>query len=121
METKQSTLTVAYDYLKESKEAKSFSDIWNHVKDVLSLEDEGEAISKFYTNLTLDGRFVGLAENTWDLRERVEYSVIEKINKEMNEFYVEDDLSDKVSEDDDEENDEIEDAVSSKVEDEEVL
>ena len=41
-------------------------------------------ISFFYTNLTLDGRFVNVGENKWNLRERVTF---DKIHVDMNEFY----------------------------------
>lgn len=96
----KSTLTVAYEYLSEAKESKSFQDIWNHVKEELQISDEGKNISKFYTNLTLDGRFVCLNENMWDLRERVKYDIIDKKNKEMNEFYADEDVTYKENEDD---------------------
>ena len=38
----------------------------------------------FYTNLSLDGRFVTLGENEWDLRSRQKY---EKVHIDMNDVY----------------------------------
>ena len=37
------------------------------------MENIDEDISFFYTNLTLDGRFVNVGDNKWNLRERVKF------------------------------------------------
>lgn len=83
----KSMLDLAYDYLdKNAKEPVSFADLWNYVKDTLNLtEDEaGNKISSFYTNLTLDGRFVLLGDNLWDLRNR---HTFEKVHIDMKDAY----------------------------------
>ena len=50
-------------------------------------EEEAEQnISKFYTKLTLDERFVLLEDNTWDLRERQSF---DKVHIDMNDIYSE--------------------------------
>ena len=76
--------------LKRKKE-RYFYDLWDDVKNELAkvvapeeLENIDEDISFFYTNLTLDGRFVNVGENKWDLRERVTF---DKVHVDMNEFY----------------------------------
>ena len=61
---------VAYDILKEVNEKVSFNALWNTVCERLGIneEDKMNLISNFYTQLTLDGRFMFLDENYWDLR-----------------------------------------------------
>ena len=78
-----------YNYLLNSKEKKSFSEIWNHLCNDTNLVDEEKKNdatykSKFYTALTLDSRFVFLSGNTWDLRDRQTFDVVKNImNLEM--------------------------------------
>ena len=50
----------------------------------MSKEDVDARISQFYTNLSLDGRFVVLQDNYWELRERVPF---EKVHIDMNDAY----------------------------------
>ena len=61
---------VVYDVLKASNEKGAFNTLWNIVCDRLGIEGEDKInlISNFYTQLTLDGRFMFLDENYWDLR-----------------------------------------------------
>ena len=49
-------------------------------------EEREQNISKFYTKLTLDERFVLLEDNMWDLRERQSF---EKVHIDMNDIYSE--------------------------------
>ena len=80
------------EILKKEKE-RNFYDLWEDVKAELAkvaapeeLENVEEDISFFYTNLTLDGRFVCVGENKWNLRERVTF---DKVHIDMNEIYAE--------------------------------
>jgi DNA-directed RNA polymerase subunit delta len=61
-----------------------------------SEEEKIYLMSVFYTNLSLDGRFVNVRDNTWDLRERVLY---DDVHLSMYDFYTTED------EEDDEESD----------------
>ena len=61
----------------------------------LTKEELDKKISRFYTNLVLDGRFVTLGENTWDLRSR---HTFDKVHIDMKDVY-----SDVEAADDDEE------------------
>lgn len=114
MVKKDSTLDLAYEFLKNSNGEKSFKEIWDYVSSKLeleSLDNDVERISKFYTNLTLDGRFVTLGENQWDLRTRQKF---EKVHIDMNDVYAEEDLDDTEDEDDEEDSgiqDEIEEVI----------
>ena len=95
----ESMTDVAYSILKSSKKIMSFYDLWDKVVMKLQLSSEEEAndlISYFYTNLTVDGRFVNVGDNKWDLRERVPY---DKVHIDMNEIYQEDEEEEDEEED----------------------
>ncbi len=98
---------VAFELLSKKKNPVAFNKLWKEVAEVLGLtEEEATArIGTFYTHITLDGRFILLQNNTWDLKSRhceSEWKI------DMNELYKEDDSS---SEDEiiDEANEEAED------------
>ena len=88
---RESKTDIAYRLMLKKKKERYFYDLWEDVKNELAkvvapeeLENIDEDISFFYTNLTLDGRFVNVGENKWNLRERVTF---DKIHVDMNEFY----------------------------------
>ena len=70
MRFENSMCNVAYEILKEVNEKVAFNALWGAVCDRLGIQDEdrNNLISVFYTQLTLDGRFMFLDENYWDLR-----------------------------------------------------
>ena len=70
MRFENSMCNVAYEILKEVNEKVAFNALWNAVCDRLNIDEEerNNLISNFYTQLTLDGRFMFLDENYWDLR-----------------------------------------------------
>ena len=82
----KSLLDYAYDYVSAQKQQSKFQDIWAYcVKEAgLSEEEAAAKVSRFYTNLMLDGRFVTLGENEWDLRIRHKF---EKVHIDMSEVY----------------------------------
>ena len=67
-------------------------------------EEKDEKESLFYTNITLDGRFITIGENNWDLRSRHKF---DEVHIDMNDIYT----------DEDEESEEVEDDVDSTIED----
>ena len=82
----KSLLDHAYDYVSAQSQQSKFEDIWAYcVKEAgLSEEEAAARVSRFYTNLMLDGRFVTLGENEWDLRVRHKF---EKVHIDMSEVY----------------------------------
>lgn len=94
-----SMLDVAYNFINGSGKEVAFKDLWENVVSTLQFsEEEAMAkLSKFYSSLMIDGRFVTLGENTWDLRSRHKY---EKVHIDMNEVYR--DADEAVERDDDE-------------------
>lgn len=79
-------LDIAYNFINESGKEVAFKELWDNVVETLQFsEEEAMAkLSKFYSSLMIDGRFVTLGENTWDLRSRHKY---EKVHIDMNEVY----------------------------------
>lgn len=63
----KSMLDIAYDLIVASGQAVSFKDIWAKIMS-LAPETPANRMGRFYTNMTLDGRFVALGGNMWDLR-----------------------------------------------------
>lgn len=101
----ESMVDVAYSILKNGPLSMKFKDMFDEVlklKD-MSEEDGKKVISQFYTNLTLDGRFVDLKDNEWGLRERETY---DKVHIDMNAVYSE--MDEESKDIDDEELDEDE-------------
>lgn len=88
----KSNLDVAYEIVK-NVESISFNDLWNQVAEVQNYTEEEKAtkVGKFYTNLILDGRFVNLGDNVWDLRER---NTFDKVHIDMSECYSEEEEED---------------------------
>ena len=98
----KSLLDYAYDYVSGRSEQSKFEDIWAYcVKEAgLSEEEAKQKVSRFYTNLMLDGRFVTLGENEWDLRVRHKF---EKVHIDMSEVYSDVEAADEDSEEEEEE------------------
>ena len=71
----QSMTDIAYSVLGSTKEPMSFKDLWEKVNGVIQFEPTiaAKKISLFYTNLSLDGRFVALKDNKWELKERLKF------------------------------------------------
>lgn len=90
---KKSMIEVAYDILKKEQTVYTFKKLYDEVAATLEMDEETKKrnIGEFYTQLTVDGHFVALGDNTWDLRERHTYekSHDESINEVYND--VEDD------------------------------
>ena len=105
---RESKTDIAYRLMSKRKKERSFYDLWEDVKAELvklygeeTIENIDEDISFFYTNLTLDGRFVNVGDNKWNLRERVTF---DKVHIDMNDIYVEDeeDISEDIEDSKDE-------------------
>ena len=98
----KSLLDYAYDYVSGQSQQSKFEDIWAYcVKEAgLSKEEADKKVSRFYTNLMLDGRFVTLGENEWDLRIRHKF---EKVHIDMSEVYSDVETYDEDSEEEEEE------------------
>ncbi len=108
----KSLIEIAYEYVSSHKESVNFKDIWEYVKQEANLSEElaNKKAGQFFTNMMLDGRFITLGENEWDLRER---HVFDKVHIDMKDVY-----SDVQTSDDDIEEEEEEEEYNSVFEEE---
>ncbi len=79
-------IDLAYKILSESSEPIAFKDLWDKIKTELEIgPDEEEArIGHFYTDISLDGRFVQDGDYTWNLRSR---TLFDKTRIDTSVFY----------------------------------
>ncbi|MBQ0009192.1 MAG: DNA-directed RNA polymerase subunit delta [Firmicutes bacterium] len=88
----KSLLDYGFDVLSASKDPLKFVDLFNAAIKASGLElaegDVKKKMSKFYTSLSLDGRFVTLTDNYWDLRTR---HVFEQVHLDMIDAYSDED------------------------------
>ena len=112
----KSNLDVAFELVSRKKNPVVFSKLWEEVSQIqgLSEEEAKKRASKFYTALSLDGRFITLGDNTWDLRSRYTF---DKVHIDMNEVYS--DEADEVEDEDKTEDDYFIDEEDEESEDEE--
>lgn len=94
---KKSLVDTAYDIMTEqydsgNHDAVAFLGLCEKICERLGLSEEAFAglVSRFYTDMTLDGRFVLKENNTWTLRE---HELYKNVHIDMNDVYSEDDLS----------------------------
>ena len=112
----KSNLDVAFELVSRKKNPVVFSKLWEEVSQIqgLSEEEAKKRASKFYTALSLDGRFITLGDNTWDLISRYTF---DKVHIDMNEVYS--DEADEVEDEDRSEDDYFIDEEDEESEDEE--
>ena len=69
-------IEVAYQVLTNNDGAMPFVDLWKDVSQEMGFSQTQfeDNIAQFYTDLSLDGRFLNMSQNTWDLRSRHTYS-----------------------------------------------
>ena len=98
----KSLIEHAYDFVSKHKDSVNFKDIWAYVvkEAELSEEQANAKVGQFFTNMMLDGRFITLGENEWDLRER---HVFDKVHIDMRDVYSDVQTSDNDIEEEEEE------------------
>lgn len=98
----KSLIEHAYEFVSKHKESVNFKEIWEYVKKEAGLSEEqaSKKVGQFFTNMMLDGRFITLGENEWDLRER---HVFDKVHIDMRDVYSDVQTSDDDIEEKDEE------------------
>ena len=99
---RKSLIEIAYEFVSEANGPVNFSKIWEYVKKAaeLSEEEASKKAGQFFTNMMLDGRFVTLGENEWDLRSR---HTFDKVHIDMKDVYSDVDTADDDSEEEEEE------------------
>lgn len=97
----KSMIEAAYEIMQK-KENIAFNVLWKEVCKMLNLseEEQNKKVANFYTQLSLDGRFVFTGKNKWNLRDRMPF---DKVHVDTTEVY-KDMESEKEDSDDDDEN-----------------
>lgn len=99
--SEKSLLDYGYDILSASTEPVKFIELFNKSYESSGLKFSDSELkirmSKFYTQLSLDGRFITLTDNFWDLRSR---HVFEQVHLDMIDAYS--DEEDEVDEEEEE-------------------
>ena len=98
----KSLIEFAYEFVASQKKPVAFAKIWEYVKQQSGLSEEAASkkAGQFFTNMMLDGRFVTLGENEWDLRSR---QTFDKVHIDMKDVYSDVETSDDDLEEDTEE------------------
>lgn len=88
MEKNISMLDVALKILADAKTSLPFRELYDKIAEELKMTDseKKENIGIFYTYLTLDGHFVALTDNHWDLRSR---HTFDKVHIDVRDVYSE--------------------------------
>ncbi len=88
MEKNISMLDVALKILTDAKTSLPFRELYDKIAEELKMTDseKKENIGIFYTYLTLDGHFVALTDNHWDLRSR---HTFDKVHIDVRDVYSE--------------------------------
>ena len=96
----QSMIDIAYRIMSEKSAPVNFKDLWKEVTFELGLDAAKAAkkISLFYSDLSLDGRFVALKDNNWELKRRLKF---EDVYIDTSSIVIDDsDLDDEFAEED---------------------
>jgi DNA-directed RNA polymerase subunit delta len=93
----KSMVSIAYTTIAKHKRPVPFVKLYREISKVLELSeaDKAKYISSFYTQLTLDGRFLNVGDNAWDLRARHTSS---ESQLDINEAYKDDEEEEEVAE-----------------------
>ena len=72
---KKAMIDVAYEQLSTKKKPVTFIKLWEEICQIMGFTQaqEEDNIAQFYSDLSLDDRFVCVKDNKWDLRERHTY------------------------------------------------
>ena len=99
-----SMLDIAYELMCKKKKAADFYKLYDEVCEIKGYDasQAEEHQSLFYTNVTLDGRFITVGENQWDLRSRHKF---ENVHIDMNDIYAEEEIDEIIEDEDEEEED----------------
>lgn len=97
----QPMVDIAFDLMSKKKKEISFGKLWEEVSQIrgLSQAQADDLIAQFYTDISLDDRFVHLKDNQWDLRSRHKF---EDVVINTDEIMVEDDEEEEEIDDKDE-------------------
>lgn len=73
---KKSKLDIAFSLLSKKKKPTPFLKLWEEISQIEALtpSQQEDQIAQFYSDLSIDSRFVNMGENKWDLKSRHTFS-----------------------------------------------
>ncbi len=73
---KQPMVDIAFDLMQKKKKEIAFPKLWEEVTQIkgLTQSQADDLIADFYTDMSLDDRFMILKDNKWDLRSRRKFA-----------------------------------------------
>lgn len=73
---KKSMIEIAFQVVNEHDGSIPFIELYQHVSKEMGFNETQfeDNIAQFYTDLSIDSRFLNLAGNSWDLKKRHTYS-----------------------------------------------
>lgn len=68
----KSMINVAFELMSKKKKPVTFLKLWEDVSTMMGFtpQQEEDNIAQFYSDMSLDDRFVCVGDNKWDLRSR---------------------------------------------------
>lgn len=96
----KSMVDIAYELMAKKKKEVAFVKLWEEVSQIkgLTQAQADDKIAQFYTDMSLDDRFVHLKDNKWDLRSRYKF---EDVVIDTDSIIVEDDDEEEIVEHED--------------------
>lgn len=78
MKKTKSMIDVAFDSMSRKRKPIVFLKLWEEICEILGFNETqaDDNIAQFYSDLSLDDRFVTVGDNKWDLRSRHTYSEV---------------------------------------------
>jgi|GEM_PF-2674873 len=75
---KKTMADVAYDYLLQAETPRSFKEIYDHLVSEMNIPEAqiSRKRSKCYSELSMDSRFLSMADNTWGLRRNFKFDEV---------------------------------------------
>lgn len=94
MKNQNSMLDIAFEIISGKTGPVDFYELYDEISVIKEFEEEEKKARKagFYTDITLDGRFITTGENKWDLRSRHKY---EEVHINMKDIYSDDETEEK--------------------------
>ena len=74
----KSMINVAYELMLKKRKSVTFLKLWEDVATMMGFtpQQEEDNIAQFYSDMSLDDRFVCVGNNEWDLRSRLTFNEV---------------------------------------------
>lgn len=79
---KRPMIDIAHEVMSKRKSALVFTKLWDNVSEAKGLSEaqKEDNIAQFFTDLSLDERFVHMGDNKWDLKARHKLEEVQRVS-----------------------------------------